>query len=113
MRRIAAWAFSGPALLHESLHYLAARILGVEAELVVRPEERQAYIRVTAAKPWQDLFITLAPAAFGLLASPLVLTQAAAENTSAKVLLLSAWILWMAACWQDYVDAWSVLRQKP
>lgn len=109
--RALAWVLAGPAVLHEGLHYLTARIMGLEAEMVVRPEKREAITRVAVAKPWQDLVITLAPAAFGLLASPLVLTLAATENTSARLLLLLALLFWMAACWQDYIDAYRSLRR--
>lgn len=111
LRRILHWPTVGLAYLHEGLHFLTARLLGVTAKIVVHPPE--AYVELGPSDMWQDLLITLAPALAGLLLLPLLLQQLQADAILAKQLPLAlAWLMWMGSCAQDFQDAWESLRSR-
>lgn len=66
MKAILAWIGAPWAGLHETMHYLAARALGLKAKIVLRPERALAYTQVLTEHAWQELAIGLAPAAFAV-----------------------------------------------
>lgn len=50
------------AFVHEGMHWLAARVLGLKAKIVIKPKKYQAYCMVGTYYDWQVVFVALAPA---------------------------------------------------
>jgi hypothetical protein len=96
--------------LHEFMHYVAARALGVKAEI-------QGDRMVTEpASPWKNVVITLVPVIPGVVV--FVLSLIGWANTGWGMThpdlawSCGAWVgfWWVAACYYDFVYVWKYLR---
>lgn len=90
-------------LSHELCHYIAARLLGIEAELHI------TYVRTWPKDSvWRDTIVTLAPSIFGLLTWGIMIWVD--YNKGLYYLTVCGFILnlwWQYTCKGDYKQVWA------
>lgn len=102
------------AFLHEGLHYLAARLVGVKAR---RDVDRVWF--VPPNERWKNIFILMTPFCFGAVLFLITLTLWVRQALAGVLTLrghlnwsVPAWMFfwWMAACLSDIYQVWHLLR---
>jgi len=93
-------------IVHEIWHYLAARALGVRAEL------HPTHVRIWTKNPWKSITVTLAPIVVGfLLWLIFVVMSLNAQSRGMLFLSFVFLILWQIGCIYDYRNLWRKIRR--
>ena len=111
MNKILFWLWFPVAWLHEGIHEVLARKLGI----FVRREVDCVHVRFHDVDPWKNMVVLLAPAVIGLVALCFsVIGWIALAETLNQDLFWSclAWVAfwWIAACGGDIYEVYYFMR---